>query len=268
MKSNWRLASVLLTVSLLAACRKSSDSGATPAPSTQNPAAQENSAAAPAPSKERHHALFSHGASPLIVSMSPETILVHEGHAPMQRFSLSYEINDADKATHAYISVYANGIGEVQKFDVDLQPKNQIEFLLDPSQFDFGPTVRVRAHCESGYTEWYTMGSKPPVFFTHSSVREISSVYPNTVPARGSGDSGVPLDIRGVITRDCTPEVQIDGSTQSLENVVVTDREIRGVLPYSALQGRPVLMRHLEVNLVVEGTGFRNGDIYYLNFSE
>jgi hypothetical protein len=268
MRSNWLFASLLLTVSLLAACRKSSDSGATAAAPTQNPAVQVNSASVPAPSKERHHALFSRGASPLIVSMSPETITVHEGHAPMQRFSLSYEINDADKASHAYISVYANGVGEVQKFDVDVQPKNQIEFLLDPSQFDFGPTVRVRAHCESGYTEWYTMGSKPPTSFTHSSVRQISSVSPNGVPARSSGDSGVPLDIRGVITRDCTPEVQVDGSTQSLENVVVTDSEIRGVLPYSTLQGRPILMRNLQVQLVVEGTGFRNADIYYLDFSE
>ncbi|MFZ0806098.1 MAG: hypothetical protein WAN03_07940 [Candidatus Sulfotelmatobacter sp.] len=71
-----------------------------------------------------------------------------------------------------------------------------------------------------------------------------------------------------MITRDCTPEVQIDEATQSLENVAVTDREIRGVLPSSALQGRPVLARHLEVNLVVEGADFRNGNVYSLDFSQ
>ena len=194
MISNHPFACVSLAVSLLAACRKSSESGASATVPAQNLAARENSASAPASPTERHHVLFPRGASPLIVSMSPETIMVHEGHAPMRRFSLTYEIHDADNATHAYISVCANGIGEVQKFDVDVQPKNQIEFFLDGSQFDFGPTVRVRAHCDSGYTEWYSVGSKPPVFFMHSSVRQISSV---TAPAGVSGESGVLLDIRG-----------------------------------------------------------------------
>ena len=109
------------------------------------------------------------------------------------------------------------------------------------------------------------MGSKPPVGFTHSPVRQVSSVSPATI---ARGNRGVPVDIRGVLTRDCTPEVQVDGAAETLENVVVTDGEIRGVLPSSALQGRPVLPRHLEVNLVVEGAGFRNGNVYDLDFSE
>ena len=69
-------------------------------------------------------------------------------------------------------------------------------------------------------------------------------------------------------TRECTPEAQVDGSTVELKNVVARDRQMNGLLLYSDLQGRPVVLRHFEVNLVVIGPGMPAADVYNLNFVE
>jgi len=248
-------------VIFLGGCRKSGDTTPTAAPASASSAAQL------APAKEERHHRFPSGVSPLIVSMSPETIVVRDGHAPMQRFSLTYEIKEPEQATKAYISVFAQGVGEIQNFDVDIKPQSQIEFLLDASQADLGPAVRFRIHCATSDSDWYTMGSDPSAKPEHPGVRKITSVYPNYL-ARGQGNGPVSIDIRGEITRECTPQAQVDGTTVELQNVVVTDREIRGQLLDSDLQGRPVVPRHFEVKLVVEGAGMRRADVYNLNFSE
>lgn len=246
----------------LSGCRKSDESSTTASPA---PAAAPAPAAPAKPERVQH---YYGGLAPFIVSMSPETILVHDGHAPMQRFSLTYEIKEPEKATRAYVSVYVQGVGEVQNFDVDIKPQSQIEFLLDASQADLGPAVRFRIHCASSDSDWYTMGSDPASVPRQSPVRRITSVYPSYIGRGGQGEGGIPIEIRGEITRECTPQAQVDGSTVELQNVVVKDREIRGQLLYSDLQGRPVSPRHFEVKLVVEGSGMRLADSYNLNFSE
>jgi hypothetical protein len=247
---------------LICACRKSSEPTPTSTP-------QFSPAAAPT-SKERHHRMFTGGVSPLIVSMSPETIRIHDGHVPPTRFSLAYEINGAEKASKAYISVYSDGVGELQRFDVDVQPKAQIDFLLDASDFDLGPTVRFRAHCPYGDTDWFLMGSDPIPYPQRMSSREIASVYPSYLP-HGRGPSGGSLAITlwgGQFTKACTPEAQIDFSGVDLENVVANDKEIKAVMATDKLSGRPVTLRHLDIKLVVNGPGMPAEDIYNLNFVE
>lgn|SRR5271157_576488 len=253
-------------------CRKSSETNATATLQAEN--AQAQAAPTPAPtapaSKERHHRIFMNEVSPLIVSMSPDTIVVHDGHAPMQRFSLTYEIDHAEKATKAYISIYARGIGEVQRFDVDVQPRAQIEFLLDASSFDLGPTVRFRAHCPYGDTDWYVMGSDPPEFPQRPSSKEIGLVGPAYIDKRSLAPGvEVSISIDGAqFTRDCTAEAQVDGTTVELRNVVAGDRRITAQLPADALQRRPVAVRHFEVQLVVYGPGMPAEDVYELTFAE
>lgn len=201
--------------------------------------------------------------------MSPDTIRVHDGHASVARYQLSYEIKNPEKANKAFISIYAPGVGEVQKFDVDVQPSAQIEFLLDASNYDLGPTVRFRVRCRYGDTEWYVMGSDPPDAWQSQSSRKITGLYPGGIPARGQMGGGVPITISGPqFNRNCTPEAQVDFSTVDLQNVVAVDRRITAVLPSESLQGRPVTTRHLEVKLVVNGPGMAVEDIYNLNFVE
>jgi hypothetical protein len=219
---------------------------------------------------QRHHRMFTGGVSPLIVSISPETIVVHNGHAPPTRYSLTYEISNSEKATKAYISVYARGVGEVQRFDVDVKPQGQIEFLLDASDLDLGPTVRFRARCPYGETDWFVMGSDPMDFQQRMSSREIGNVNPGYWQMRpGAQAGGIPITIwGGQFTKDCTPEAQVDFSSVDLQNVAAGAKQIYGILPFDALQGRPITARHLEVNLVVTGPGMPAADVYNLNYVE
>lgn len=213
--------------------------------------------------------MFLGGVSPLIVSMSPDTIQFHNGHLPVTHYSLTYEIDHPEKVTKAYISIYAPGIGEVQQFDVDVQPRGQIEFTLNATDFDFGPTVRFRVHCPYGDTGWFIMGSDPMNPLQIASSREIGNVNPAYIAARPGLAGGVPITIAsGLIMKTCTPEAQVDSSPVDLQNVVAGDKRITALFPLEALDGRPVSLRHLEVKLVVNGPGIPAADVYNLNFEE
>jgi hypothetical protein len=289
-KSGPRIVCALLAAGILlvSGCRKSAENGPTSNPQNA-PAMPRNDAPIVPVREERHHRMFASGISPLIISMSPDTIPFHDGHAPMARYSLTYEIDNSERATKAYISVYAPGVGEVQRFDVDVQPRATIEFLLDATNFDLGPTVRFRAHCPYGDTDWFVMGSDPMPYPQINSTSQIGNVVPAYVQRGHSNVGGVPITIAGSkFTRECTPETQVDGSNVELQNVVAIEKRISGLLPFDALQGRPVVVRHLEVQLVVYGPGYHepttqatsrsvytiassagtSEDIYNLNFAE
>jgi len=248
---------------LASACRKSGENSGAATQGANTP-----TTIAPAAPQQRHHGMFMSGVSPLIVSMSPETITVHEGHAPMSRYALTYEIDHSEKVTKAYISIYVRGIGEVQRFAVDVQPRGSIEFLLDASNVDLGATVRFRAHCPGNDTDWFVMGSDPSEYPQNLSSRQIGDVSPNYVQVgRTPRAGGLPVEIWGSqITSACTAEAQVDGASVELQNAVAGDKKIRGLLSYSDLQGRPVVQRRLEVNLVVQGPGMPAEDTYYLKF--
>ncbi|HET6177714.1 MAG TPA: hypothetical protein VFE61_12320 [Candidatus Sulfotelmatobacter sp.] len=157
----------------------------------------------------------------------------------------------------------------MQRFDVDVQPGAQIEFFLNASNLDFGPTVRFRVRCPSGDSDWFMMGSDP-MYAQTSSTAQIVSVYPGYVATRGYASAGgFPVTISGTkFTSECKPEAQVDYSAVELQNVAVYDKRISLVLPYDALEGRPVAARHLEVNLVVSGPSMPAANTYYLNFVE
>jgi hypothetical protein len=260
---------IVAWIFLLAGCRKSSESSTTNPAQTANASDQAAPASTAPAAKERHHGLFMNGISPLIVSVSPETIVVHDGHAPMQRFSLTYEINNLEKATKAMITANILGVGEVQRFDVAVQPRGQIEFLLDASAFDLGPKVRFRAHCPYGVTDWFTMGEYPPEELSQRMTsQQIGNVSPGYVAVKGQ-NGAVPVEIWGAqLTKECMPEAEVDSTTVELKNVMAGDKAIHGQLLYSDLQGRPVVTRRLELHLVVYGPGMPSADIYFLNFAE
>lgn len=243
------------------ACRKSSETASVGASDSANAAAT-----APAPATKQRPRPFFGGnrPSPFIVSMSPDTIRVHDGHASVARYSLVYEIGNVERATKAVISINAPGVGEIKKFDVDLKSRAEIEFLLDASDADLGATVRFRAHCPFGDTDWFIMGSQPGT----SRPRQIAQVYPPYVDIHGNRSSaGVPITISGSqFTPECTPEAQVDSSSVDLKNVVASDGQIHALLPYEALQGRSAAGNQLNVLLTVYGSSMPAADVYHLNF--
>ena len=257
---------LLLIILFLGGCRKSGE----PTASSQagNPPGQPAPAALS--SKERHHRSFPSGVSPLIVTITPDTIVVHDGHAPARHYSLTYEIDHPEKGTKAYIQVYAQGVGSVQKFDVDLQPRGQIDFLLDASSLDLGLTVQFRAHCPFGDTDWYTMGSDPAEQTQSPSSQEIGSVFPPSIDKRSIA-RGVSVSVRiegPQLSSACTAEAKVNDTAVELKNVRAEDKRIMAEFPGDALEGRPVATRYFEVLLVVEGAGTPAADTYNLEFAE
>jgi hypothetical protein len=114
------------------------------------------------------------------------------------------------------------------------------------------------------------MGSAPVTSLQSNSTREIAGVNPPYTVRRPPGIAGgVPITIASaMITTTCTPEAQVDSSSVDLQNIVASDKRITALLPFDALEGRPVTLRHLQVKLVVNGPGMPAADIYNLNFVE
>ena len=256
----WVLFSAALL--LFGGCRKTAETAA----ATNAP-----SAAAPESPQRKHH-MYMNGISPLIVSVSPETVNVSHGHALPQRFLVTYEIDNAEKVTKAAISVRAEGLGELQRFDVAVQPRAQVDFLLNGSSLDLGPTVRFRVRCPAGDTDWQTMGIFGTPISPQIPTPQIGNVIPRSIGTRNPrpAGSGVPVTISGVhFTQGCTPEATVDGSPIELKTLLILDSEIRTFLLYSNLQGRPVSPRYLSVNFeVTSTTGMVNADTFQLNFND
>ena len=165
----------------------------------------------------------------------------------------------------------------MQRFDVEAQPsgvqsRGEIEFLLDASSRDLGPTVRFRVSCPAGDTDWYPMGILPAGASSQISTPQIGNVTPGYIAAGSSrpAGTGVPVTIWGAhLTRACKPEATVDGTSIELKNVLILNNEIRALLLYSDLQGRPVSARYLSVNLeVTSTTGYICADSFRLNFKD
>lgn len=216
--------------------------------------------------------MFMNGISPLIVSISPETVNIYQGHAIPQRFLVTYEIDNAEKVTKAAISVRAEGLGTLQRFDVAVEPRAQVDFFLSASSFDLGPTVRFRVHCPAGDSDWHTMGILGAPLSPEISAPQIGNVIPRYIATRDSrpaGD-GVPVIISGVhFTQGCTPQAKVDETPIELKTLLILDSQIRTFLLYRDLQGRPVSRRYLSVILEVTSTsGGVNADTFPLNFKD
>jgi hypothetical protein len=264
MHNGSRAAWVLFAAALLLSggCRKTAETAAD---------TKASPAAAPGP-PQRTHRMFMNGISPLIVSVSPETVNIYKGRALDQRFTVTYEIGGAEKVTKAAISVRSEDGGQLQRLDVAVEPRAQVDFLLSASSYDLGPTVRFRVRCAAGDTDWYTMGVEPVGVSSEISTPQIGNVTPGNISAWNSRPpgSGVPVTIWGAhFTQGCTPEATVDWTSIELKNVLILNSQISTLLLYSDLQGRPVSARHLSVNLeVTSTTGMVNEDTFQLNFKD
>jgi len=218
---------------------------------------------------------FMSGMSLRIVSVSPETVNIYQGHALPQRFLVTYEIDGADKDTKAEISVRSDGVGELQRFEVAVEPHAQVDFLLNASSFDLGPTVRFRVRCPAGDTDWQAMGTEGTPISSQISTPQIGNVHPQYIATPGSrlrpAGVGLPVNIVGAhFTQECKPEAMVDDTPVELQTLLILDSEIRTFFLYRHLQGRPVSRHYLLVNLIVSSTKERGayGDTFYLNFKD
>ena len=195
------------------------------------------------------------------------------GHAYVERYTLEYDILDIEKVKSARIVIYSPGVGQVQSFDVSVQAHGKIEFNLDAENFDFGPTVRFRALCPRGTTDWYTMGTLPADYAQRSADRmQIGNVNPSYVTASNDANSpgsAIEITLWGAqFEPGCKAETEVDGASVELQNVYAVNKQIKGLLLRSDIQQRAITARYLEVDLQLKNTGMAVEDTVHLNFRE
>ena len=191
---------------------------------------------------------------------------------------MEYEIEGAALVTQAELTVYAPGIGAVQKMAVSAQDRATVTFDLDSST-DFGPTIAFRARCPGGDTEPYVLGTeRTSAADSAGAGLRITSVMPNQINLdraliAGNGElpdgAGIPVTIFGrELTPECKPSATVDGREVELMNVMAQQRQIRSLLLYRDFGGRYVSSRYLEVKLSVRGERFARVNIEHIRFVE
>jgi hypothetical protein len=216
---------------------------------------------------------------PRIISISPDTMSVHDGVGTPGSYSLEYVINEIEKVESGMLQITAPGIGVLAKIPFTPSAEGSITFDIDPSRVDLGPTVAFRARCPEGETEWYTLGARLSDEERSLSGPRITGVSPDRISLtptlmRNEGEipagAGVPVTIRGnQLTSDCSLDATVNGGSIELNNLLPDRNGFRGLLLYRDISNREVSARHLEVHLVVDGPGFGSrGPIGYIRFVE
>lgn len=216
-------------------------------------------------------------AQPRILSFTPQVLDVRDGHATPTRFTLDYKIINPELVTESHIIIYSPGVGEVQRFNVPVQAEGNMEFFLDASSVDFGPTVRFRLHCPSGDTTWYTFGSPPRSYDPQANSRhEIANVLPRYTSDNAPLDttnmmnSGTLVNIWAgdTVAPGCTVETQVEGRSVDLQNVTQMYRQMQGLLMRRDVGYRAIAARYLEVKLIINGPKGGLEVIKHIDFSE
>jgi hypothetical protein len=216
---------------------------------------------------------------PRILSISPDTMSVHDGAGTPGSYSLEYVINEIEKVESGMLQVTAPGIGVLAKIPFTPSAQGSVTFDVDPSRVDFGPTVAFRARCPEGETEWYTLGTRLPDEERSLPGPRITNVAPGRISLtrtlmRNEGDipagAGVSVTIFGnQLSSDCSLDATVNGRSMELNNLLPQRNGFRGLLMYRDISNREVSARYLEVHLVVEGPGIgRRGPNGYIWFVE
>ena len=186
---------------LTCGCRKS------PATAPSTPTAFE--ASSPAAANERHHGLFTGGVSRLIVSMTPDTIRVHDGDASLATFFAGLRDQPLGKSNQSIDLRRCNRVdgdpkGLMSTFSGERRLSSystRLNLTLVP-RYAFALIVHTATPTASSWS------SEPLEFPQRSSSREIGNVSPNFVKVRGRVPGcGVPVMIWGSqFTREWTAE--------------------------------------------------------------
>ena len=213
-----------------------------------------------------------------IVSVWPDQFAVSGGHASWQVLEVAYTIRDPGTVTSARVEVYARELGVIAREEVPIEASGKVRFTVDPKgSADLGPTVRFRASCPQGTTDWHELGQAPlPSDPRTDDTLRISNVSPSSI-REGPTDSEDPNQ-RGVGTRvsiygkklskDCSIDSQVDGSSVQLNNPMFINGHFEGLLMRRDIGYRSVSPRYVEVKVGIRGPGVGQVAIKQLPFSK
>ncbi len=195
-----------------------------------------------------------------IVSVSPEQVSIDGDRVSPQAFDVSYVMRDLKAVTDARMELVIPGLGELARAGVAVQESGSVRVEVGSGSPSLGATVRFRASCPNGASEWYAMGQVPNTLRreTASSGVRITNVSPPSIVKASAMDStksdgGQKVFVTGKnITAECTVETQVNGSRVELMNTRFNGPRFEGLLLFRDLGYSPVAPRYLEMRFVVK----------------
>ena len=172
-----------------------------------------------------------------IISVSPDQFAVSGGHATWQVLEVAYTIRDPGKVTSAKVEVYARELGVIAREEAPIEASGKVRFTVDPKgSTDLGPTVRFRASCPEGTTDWHELGQAPlPYDQRTDDTLRISNVNPSSI-REGPTDSedsnqrgvGTRVSIYGKkLSKDCSIRLPGGRLVRPVEQPHVLQRPLR-----------------------------------------
>ena len=205
-----------------------------------------------------------------IGDVSPQKLATSGNQIAAQIISVPYRIPHPENVTEAALTLYVKEIGDIATMPVTPMENGVAHFAIEPRSHSLGPTVRFRASCSQGLTDWYTLGQMP--FNTDmrmSGVFQISNVTPESVrwtPAMdGESGAGQRVAIWGpALGAGCRIETQVNGSDAELKSIIFEGRRYTGLLMYRDIDYHIISPRYAELQLSVTRGEKRLGTIQRL----
>jgi hypothetical protein len=205
-----------------------------------------------------------------IGDVSPQKLVTSGNQIAAQIISVPYRIPHPENVTAAALKLYVKEIGDIATMPVTPMENGVAQFAIEPSSHSLGPTVRFRASCPKGVTDWHTLGQIPFDYDTRmADVFRIGSVSPDSIrwsPAMdGESGAGQRVTIWGpTLGAGCRIEAQVNGRDIELNNVMFQGRQYQGLLMYRDIDYHIVSPRYAELKLSVTRGEKRLGAIQRL----
>lgn len=203
---------------------------------------------------------------PHIVSVSPDTVSASNGTASLGLLRVSYAIPTPEKVTKAQLQIYNTVTRVIASTDVPIQAQGDIEWTVGATA-SLGPSVRLRADCPSGFTDWVVLGlyqypaSSAQTYINNVTPKYIREPY-SSDPENAPRPQVAPIEVWGAgFQPACKLQASVNnGPPQELQTFYAGANHLMAQLPWVGEVGT----RDLEIKLILRGQGFATEDVYHL----
>lgn len=204
---------------------------------------------------------------PHIVSVSPDTVSASNGGVSLGLLRVSYTIPNPEKVEKAELQLYNDVTRVIARTPVPIQAEGSMEWNVAASP-NLGPSVRLRADCPTGFTDWAVLGlyqypaSTAQTYINNVTPKYIRQPYsfdPDNAPTPGVAN----VEVWGAgFQPPCKVQASVNnGPTQELNTMFAGPSHLMAQLPWVGEVGT----RYIEVKLILRGKGFATEDIYRIN---
>ena len=203
---------------------------------------------------------------PKIVSVNPETVSASNGNVSLGLLHVRYTMPSPERVQKAELQIYNTAARVIARTDVPIRAEGTIDWVAGASA-NIGPSVRLRADCPGGFTEWVPLGlyqypaSTAQIRINNVTPKYIRQPYsfdPDNAPTPGIAN----IEVWGVgFTNTCKVQASVNNDPpQELTTAYAGPGHLMAQLPWVGEVGT----RDLEIKLILRGQGFATEDIYHM----